>query len=141
MYYVHQPIEHAVYWQYGYKEIMQYVIEHKTEYKHIKIQQSYDQPYIYYLLYGKYDPIRFQQQNNFIPGPNPNDVGVISQIDDIQFSNIDFYLEKNNPKTLLVVPFERVSLDEIAHCSNCEIKKEIINPKTRLPIFYVISIQ
>jgi hypothetical protein len=57
-YYVHQPVEYAKQWQYGYKEMVAEVEKVKGNYNHIIITSLYDQPYIYFLFYNPhtYDP-------------------------------------------------------------------------------------
>ena len=55
-YYIHSPLEYASSWQYGYKQMVGKVMAEKDNYKKILITTSYDQPYIYLLWYGNYDP-------------------------------------------------------------------------------------
>ena len=55
-YYVHSPLEYAPAWQYGYKQMVERAMAEKNDYEKIVVTTSYDQPYIYFLWYGNYDP-------------------------------------------------------------------------------------
>jgi len=47
-------------WADGYKQLMQYILPRENNYNKIVITGHYWQPYIYALLYKKYDPRKFQ---------------------------------------------------------------------------------
>ncbi len=55
-YFVHLPIESAKSWQYGYKQIVQKVLAIEKNYDRVYITSAYDQPYIYFLFYGRVAP-------------------------------------------------------------------------------------
>jgi len=55
-YYIHSSLEYAPSWQYGYKQMVKNVMAQKNNYEKIVVTTSYDQPYIYFLWYGDYDP-------------------------------------------------------------------------------------
>ena len=61
IYYVHQYFSHtnidtAPYWQYGYKEAVEYSESFKNTDKKIFYLSDIEQGYIFYLFYNKYDP-------------------------------------------------------------------------------------
>ncbi len=56
-YFVHFPFESAAGWQYGYKQAVKKVLALEKNYDKIFITSAYDQPYIYFLFYGRIDPI------------------------------------------------------------------------------------
>ncbi|MDO8515377.1 MAG: glycosyltransferase family 39 protein, partial [bacterium] len=56
-YFVHFPVEYAKDWQYGYKEVVKKVLAVEKNYETIYVTNFYDQPYIYFLFYGRIDPI------------------------------------------------------------------------------------
>ncbi|OGG07112.1 hypothetical protein A2872_02830 [Candidatus Gottesmanbacteria bacterium RIFCSPHIGHO2_01_FULL_42_12] len=56
-YYVHFPVEHAKDWQYGYKQVVKKVLASEDNYTTIYMTNFYDQPYIYFLFYGRVAPI------------------------------------------------------------------------------------
>ena len=60
LYYIHTPIERSHDWQYGYKQLVEKVSAIKEEVDEVIITTKYDQPYIYFLFYGKVDPAWYQ---------------------------------------------------------------------------------
>lgn len=64
-YYTHAPIEYAHAWQYGYKQMVERVMQEKDRYGKILITTSYDQPYIYFLWYGNYSPTIWKNDGEF----------------------------------------------------------------------------
>lgn len=64
-YYVHMPVEYASAWQYGYKQVVERVMVEKHRYQTILATTAYDQPYIYFLWYGNYDPKRWVNNGEF----------------------------------------------------------------------------
>lgn len=54
-YFIHMPIEYAAAWQFGYKELVSKVERLSPHYNKIYVSKAYDQPYIYFLLYGSSD--------------------------------------------------------------------------------------
>lgn len=113
-YYVHTPIEYGYFWQYGNKEAIEYAKKHEDEYKKIVMTYRIDQPYIYYLFYGKIDPAWYQK--------NWADKGNIGRferkIGKYEFRYIDFGKDAKETGTLLIG-----TPNEIPH--NAKIIKEI----------------
>lgn len=66
-YFTHYPINSAPYWQYGYKEVVQFTESVKSNYRTIYFTRSYGRPSIYVLWYGRYDPKVVQMQNETTP--------------------------------------------------------------------------
>jgi len=68
LYYVHYPIQFSEFWDYGMKEIAQYVWQHQDQYREVVIDPRFGTtgpttvraPYLYLLFYGRYDPWLFQ---------------------------------------------------------------------------------
>lgn len=56
-YFIHLPMEFAKSWQYGYKQVVQKVLTNESRYDRVYITSAYDQPYIYFLFYGRISPI------------------------------------------------------------------------------------
>lgn len=56
-YFVHLPVETAVSWQYGYKQMVKKVLAVEKNYDRIYVTNAYDQPYIYFLFYGRVSPV------------------------------------------------------------------------------------
>ncbi|MBL7159709.1 glycosyltransferase family 39 protein, partial [Candidatus Microgenomates bacterium] len=62
LYFTHLPIETSQYWQYGYKEMVNEVSKIEKNYDKVMITGQYDQPYIFFLFYKKYDPQKYQAE-------------------------------------------------------------------------------
>lgn len=92
---------------YGYKETMNFVNEYQNQFNQVYVTDFYGQPYIFYLFYSKYDPVKYQSQAKLIENSS-GDTGTIGQIDKIKFGSVQFDYVKNLPKTLSIF-----SLDEI----------------------------
>lgn len=105
-YFVHYPSHNAKYVPYGYKDMVYKVNEIGENYKRIVIQQSYSQPYIYFLFYGverypdKYDPEKLQKDFEFIEGGV--DVGKVRRLKNIEFVDFSWPYANGEPKTLIV---------------------------------------
>lgn len=56
----HYAREYSSEWQYPYKDAVSYVSSVKNNYQSIEITQELGRPYIYFLLYTKYDPKQFR---------------------------------------------------------------------------------
>lgn len=85
-YLVHYPKRSAESWQYGYKQTVIELLSSSTQYEKIIFQQSYNQPYIFFLFYQKYDPSLYQKVVNSVYAPNKyGDVGLVSQLENIEF--------------------------------------------------------
>jgi 4-amino-4-deoxy-L-arabinose transferase-like glycosyltransferase len=84
-YFIHLPIHNSEFWQYGYKQIVETVTPIQGNYKTVRVQQSFAQPYIYFLFYQKYDPAKYQKQSTFISSGYKNDVGYITKLDNIVY--------------------------------------------------------
>lgn len=50
--------------QYGLKELIEYTSENESKYKNIVVTDEYDQPYILFLFYLKYPPVKFQNEHS-----------------------------------------------------------------------------
>jgi hypothetical protein len=100
-YFVHQPVHNSELWQYGYKQMVETITPIQTKYREIKVEQSYDQPYIYFLFYQKYDPVKWQKQA-FLNQDSGFDVGHIEKLDNICFCAIDWSRDRGDHGDLVV---------------------------------------
>lgn len=100
-YFVHLPKHNAKYWMYGYKQVVEKVIPVQKYYDRVIFQQSYNQPYIYFLFFQKYDSVEYQKESHFTEGGL--DVGLVRNLDNIEFSNFSWppAIEANK-KTLII---------------------------------------
>jgi 4-amino-4-deoxy-L-arabinose transferase-like glycosyltransferase len=99
-YFVHLPKHNAKYWFYGYREVVKKVTPIQSRYNKIIFQQSYDQPYIYFLFYQKYDPVKYQEQAKLIL--SGVDVGLIGKLDNIYFENFTWPHATGQKDSLLI---------------------------------------
>ncbi len=98
-YFVHMPVHNASYWQYGYKQAVMKISSIQNNYDEILFQQSYNQPYIYFLFYQKYDPSKYQSQNHLVDGGI--DVGLVNKLDNISFKYYSWPPPVYKPRTLV----------------------------------------
>ena len=61
-YFVHYSKEFSGEWQYGYSQSIKYVASVQSQYKNIYVTESLGRPYIYYLFYLKYSPLKFREE-------------------------------------------------------------------------------
>lgn len=61
-YYVHYPQTYPAAWEYGFKELVEYVKPIEKDYQKVYVTDKYDQPYILFLFYLKYPPEKFQKE-------------------------------------------------------------------------------
>lgn len=53
-------------WQYGYKQVVEYVRDHKDEYDLIVFTRHYGEPHMFTLFFTKYDPQKYQNDPNLV---------------------------------------------------------------------------
>jgi 4-amino-4-deoxy-L-arabinose transferase-like glycosyltransferase len=90
-YYVHMDVEYALNWQYGYKELIVELEKIEDNYDKIVITTAYDQPYIYFLYYKKYDPRVWVNNGEFNKG-----------FDKYEFRKVEWLKDRHLTKVLLV---------------------------------------
>lgn len=58
-YYVHFPKDWSGEWQYGYKEMVSFVLENESKYDHIYVTSALGRPYIYFAFYKPFSQQEF----------------------------------------------------------------------------------
>ncbi len=108
-YFVHAQKKNDA-WQYGYKQIVEQVTPLKNQYQKIIVQQSLEHPYIFFLFYQKYDPVKYQaiSKKVFMPNKTGKDMGFVSRIDNIEFQDIDWSNKKPMKDNLYVMPLYKL---------------------------------
>ena len=124
-YFIHLPKQNSKLWEYGYKQIVEVVKPIKNNYQKIIIQQSFAQPYIYFLFFEKYDPVRWQAQNNYVGSEFKGDVGYVTDIDNIFFEGIDWSRDRGKSGTLFVADPIRIPPHDSREGDEFTIVKEI----------------
>lgn len=61
-YFSHYSKEFSHEWQYGYKDAISYVRQVEDQYDRIYFTESLGRPYIYFLFYTQYDPVKFGEE-------------------------------------------------------------------------------
>jgi len=84
-YFIHAPQKYAFAWNRGFSEIIPIIEQQKPNYQNIYFTNIYDQPYILYLFFSKYDPIKIQNQIKLTP-PDKFGFSTVDQIDNITFN-------------------------------------------------------
>jgi 4-amino-4-deoxy-L-arabinose transferase-like glycosyltransferase len=125
-YFVHLPAHNSNFWRYGYREAVNYITGVESNYKTIVFEQSFNQPYIYFLFYQKYDSAKYQKQANLVESQYKGDVGFQTRLDNIQFAQLDWSALKNYHNTLVVA----------GHTS---VPPEIKDDSKNFPIVYEIK--
>lgn len=123
-YFVHLPKHDSVYWEYGYKQIVEAVTPIQSQYKTVKVQQSYAQPYIYFLFYQKYDPVKYQGQAKLVES-EIGDVGQVERLDNIYFAPIDWSVNRGEEETLFVADTIRIPVEDSSDPEKFNLIKEI----------------
>jgi len=54
MYFIHYPLKWPDQWQYGYKQMVDYVLKNENKYQHVYVTPDYGRPYIYFAFYKPY---------------------------------------------------------------------------------------
>ena len=62
-YFVHTNSEYSKYWQYGYKQTIDYTKKYALIDKKIFFANDIEQGYMFYLFYNKYDPQKYISEN------------------------------------------------------------------------------
>ena len=146
-YFVHVPRHNSKYWEYGYKQIVEAISPIQKNYKTVKIQQSFAQPYIYFLFYGLdgssasrgYDPTKYQKQAELVESEYKGDVGYITKLDNIEFIPIDWSVSRGDHGTLFVADTIRIPPEDSRDESLFNLIQEIkyLNGETAFRILEV----
>ncbi|OGM57813.1 hypothetical protein A3A50_02255 [Candidatus Woesebacteria bacterium RIFCSPLOWO2_01_FULL_38_20] len=124
-YFIHLPKHDSQLWDYGYKQIVETVTPIQNNYKTIKVQQSFAQPYIYFLFFQKYDPAKYQKQAKLVASEYKNDVGYVTKLDNIEFVPIDWSVNRGDNGTLIVGDPIRIPPEDSNDPSLFKLVKEI----------------
>src|SRR3989339_966262 len=62
--FVYYPVRYSRDWQYGNKQVVEYIKENQDRYDLIVFTRHYGEPHMFTLFYLKYDPAKFQNSPN-----------------------------------------------------------------------------
>jgi 4-amino-4-deoxy-L-arabinose transferase-like glycosyltransferase len=96
-YFIHAPQRYPFAWNRGFDLIVPHIESQKQKYQNIYLTNKYDQPYILYLFFSKYDPTKIQNQIQ-LTKPDRFGFSTVEKID-----NITFYIPEKIPVNSLVI--------------------------------------
>lgn len=123
-FFIHAPRKYSQFWQYGYKQAIEFVGPIAKNYDKIVFTQKYGQPYIYWLFYTKYNPTDYQKQARLTES-SVGDVGEINRLDNIEFRNIYWPQDRDLTKTIFVGDEFDLPITDLQQTPGAKILKEI----------------
>lgn len=99
MYFVHQNREYSQFWQYGYKQAVEYAKANYDRYKKIIVSTQLEQPHIFFLYYLAYDPKDYLEEGGTSSGGFEE---VRNKFDIFEFRPIDWDSELKNGEELYI---------------------------------------
>jgi len=100
IYHKNYPAAYSSHWQYGYKEMIDYVGKNQEKYDNIFITRELGRPSIYYWFYTQTDPREVQQLNNKVS----KDQGEYLQFNNIFFGDLSPSTATNKPNLVVISP-------------------------------------
>jgi 4-amino-4-deoxy-L-arabinose transferase-like glycosyltransferase len=65
-YYQIYPVAYSKDWQYGYKQVVDYIGKHEKEYDQIVFTRHFGEPHMFTLFFLNYDPAKYQNNSNLV---------------------------------------------------------------------------
>lgn len=124
LYYVHFPKINSAGWNYGMEEVSKIIAEGKIKYERVVVTQKYGQPYIFYLFYNHYPPREYQKQAYLKENPW-GDVGIVENIDNIEFRSIYWPEDRKSRNCLFIGDEFDLPFGDIIQTPGAKILKEI----------------
>lgn len=118
----------------GYKQAIDRIKDHPSQ--KVYFTDVYGQPYIYYLFYTKYDPVRYQKNNQFVSGGV--DVGTVGRVDSVEFHQFSVDDINTQKDTLFIGTIGNIPDTFDMNSPLIEYSDQINYPDGR-PIFRVIK--
>lgn len=109
-YYVHYPQTYPSAWEYGFKDLIQYLDPIARNYDKIYVTDKYDQPYILFLFYLQYPPIDFQKEAVLTPRDRYN-FSTVKDFANYHFEGINWDSLKDEKNILIVGTDEEIPVD------------------------------
>lgn len=138
IYYYHFPIQSAVGFQYGYKEIALYIEDHYETYQKVVIDPRFGEynqfsgvPHLYISYFIKIDPEKFLRERK--------DTSSGMSFDKYEIRSINWYEEKVTPRVLYIVPNSNTPADNASNREVVKQIKEINSPYYAKPMFKLFT--
>lgn len=106
LYYNHTAKKNPTEYLYGYQSAINYTIKEQSKYDQIIFTPFYGQPYIFYLFFSQYPPLKYQALNSAVS--SGLDVGQVDQVDNIFFSTPHLGYLQSTSKTLLIFSHDEI---------------------------------
>lgn len=108
MYFVHMSKEYKFSSQYGLSELVEFIAPIRQNYKKIIVTDRYDQPYILFLFYLKYDPREFQKDHE-LTGRDNYGFSTVRNFSNFEFNSIKYdSVQPFNPGSLIIGTDEEI---------------------------------
>jgi 4-amino-4-deoxy-L-arabinose transferase-like glycosyltransferase len=130
-YYVHYPQTYPAAWEYGFSEAIAYAEANKSKYDSVLVTTKYDQPYILFLFYSKFDPSLFQGNHQLTVRDKFN-FSTVNAYDKYLFTNTNWDKVSDMHPTLIIAAPEDIPQVGV------NIVKTIYFPNGR-PAFKIVS--
>ena len=140
-YFVHLPRHDSKLWEYGYKQIVETVTPIQENYKKVVVQQSFAQPYIYFLFFNQYDPAKYQNENSFVNSEYKFDVGYVTRVGNIYFEAIDWSRNRGDHGTLFVADTLRIPPLDSADEKEFKLIMEIKYLDNKVTAFRILEVK
>lgn len=98
-YYLHTDYELSRNWLYGRKEAVEYTEVYKKNYDKVLVSLSVDMPYIFWLYYSKYPPVKYLEEGGTVSGGFADER---NHFDKYEFRNFNYTSLTGSGKLLIV---------------------------------------
>ena len=136
-YFVHLPKHNGEYWHYGYEQAVEYITPVQDKYEKIIFLQSHDQPYIFFLFYQEYDPLKYQAKAHLVD--EGFDVELVAELDNIKFEEFSWPHATGQKGTLVIG--DNISIPEDYGEDNYTLLKEIKYPDNYKTAFRIVEVR
>lgn len=99
MYFGHTNHEYSKYWQYGYREAVEYAAAVRDRYKKIVVSTSLEQPHMFFLFFLRWDPVKYLAEGGTASGGFKE---VKNKFDIYEFRPIDWDNEVKDGSVLYI---------------------------------------
>lgn len=106
-YYIQYPRVYPAAWEYGFRELADYLVQNENRFEKIYITSKYDQPYILTAFYLQYPPEIFQQQAMLTPRDSFG-FSTVARFGKYHFGPIDWEALKDRKGVLIIGSSEEI---------------------------------
>lgn len=139
-YFVHLSKHNSKSWYWGHKQVVDEVSPIQGNYKKIVMQQSFEQPFIFFLFYQKYDPVEFQKQLVFSESKY-GDVGLFGKLDNIEFREINWPQDRKDSGVLYIADPIKIPPEETNDQGKFNVISEIKYLDEKETVFRLVEVK